>query len=369
VPCTNILKGLPFNEFIVKFSEYICARFTSMETFFDLVNVGIGTGKLYRGISAIGKKEIKSLKQIGLITINNTDTDVEITVNETLLDTFVKAHQNNTVVTAAQGTGTTLVGNSTTVGNVVTYPIKPLTSTGGTVVVTSTATSVNLEVPPAVQSGVRTVTGVGRVVVNNIDASNPVVGLSTVDATVTSGSTNLVESGAVFTAIAAINGSETKVTAGTNVSVTGVGTTVSPYIINSTAVSGTTNIVGSSTIDVTGSGSAINPYTISANNLQKTITYPADFTSSVYTVTSNDDNYTIIVNNGTNPVSVAIPAGLVTKIGVGFIQKGTADLTYTASGTVINSANGYKSKGQYYQTFIEQEAATNTYYLLGNTKI
>jgi len=104
-------------------------------------------------------------------------------------------------------------------------------------------------------------------------------------------------------------------------------------------------------------------------NLQKIITYPADFTGTNYTITNADNNYIIIVDNVTTAVTITVPTGLTSKIGIGFIQKGTADITFVASGTIIQNPIGLKLKGQYYQTFIEQELATNTFYLLGNTKI
>ena len=103
-------------------------------------------------------------------------------------------------------------------------------------------------------------------------------------------------------------------------------------------------------------------------NLQKVITYPADFTGTNYTLTNADNNYTIIVDNAATAVTIIVPSGLTSKIGVGFIQKGTADVTFTASGTTIQNPTGLKIKGQYYQTFIEQDGNTNVIYLLGNTK-
>ena len=104
-------------------------------------------------------------------------------------------------------------------------------------------------------------------------------------------------------------------------------------------------------------------------NLQKVITYPADFTGTNYTLTDADNNYEIIVNNGVAAVAIIVPSGLTSKIGVGFTQKGTGDVTYVASGTTINNPTGLKIKGQYYQTYLSQELATNLFYLGGNTKI
>jgi hypothetical protein len=97
-------------------------------------------------------------------------------------------------------------------------------------------------------------------------------------------------------------------------------------------------------------------------NLQKIIT-------ASYVLTSADNNYTIIINNGTTPINITIPTGLLVNIFVGFIQKGTADVTFVASGTTIYNPTGLKSKGQYYNTSIDQEGTTNTFYLLGNTKV
>lgn len=107
----------------------------------------------------------------------------------------------------------------------------------------------------------------------------------------------------------------------------------------------------------------------STGNLQKVITYPADFTGTNYTLTNADNNYEIIIDNGATAVSITVPSGLTSKIGVGFTQKGTGDVSYVASGTTINNPIGLKIKGQYYQTFLSQEASTNIYYLGGNTKV
>lgn len=166
------------------------------------------------------------------------------------------------------------------------------------------------------------------------------------------------------------DGSETKINAGTNISVTGTGTTGTPYVINNTlTVDGSeTKINSGTTTTVSGSGTTGSPYIIETANLQKVITYPTDFTGTNYTLTNADNNYEIIIDNDATAVSITVPTGLVSKIGVGFTQKGTADVSYTASGTTINNPIGLKIKGQYYQTFLSQELATNIFYLGGNTK-
>ena len=169
------------------------------------------------------------------------------------------------------------------------------------------------------------------------------------------------------------DGSETKINSGNNISMTGSGTISNPYIINSISNAGSVYINPGDNVEIIGNGTVENPYVITAvleiTNLQKVITYPADFIGTNYTLTNADNNYTIIVNNGSTAVTITVPSGLTSKIGVGFIQKGTVDVSFIASSTTINNPIGLKIKGQYYQTFLEQEAATNTFYLLGNTKV
>jgi hypothetical protein len=100
------------------------------------------------------------------------------------------------------------------------------------------------------------------------------------------------------------------------------------------------------------------------SNLQKTIT-------SSYTATSADNNYTILINNSTTPISITIPSGLLSKINVGFIQQGSADVTFAAgAGVTINSpASMLKIKGQNYWAYLEQVTNSNVYQLVGSLKL
>ena len=187
------------------------------------------------------------------------------------------------------------------------------------------------------------------------------------------------------------DGSETKLNSGNNISITGSGTISNPYIINSISNAGSVYINSGDNVEIIGNGTVENPYVISSvdtnttylagaglvlsdttfniENLQKVITYPTDFTGTNYTLTNADNNYEIIINNGATAVTITVPSGLTSKIGVGFTQKGTGDVSYTASGTTINNPIGLKIKGQYYQTYLSQELSTNNYFLGGSTKI
>jgi hypothetical protein len=93
-------------------------------------------------------------------------------------------------------------------------------------------------------------------------------------------------------------------------------------------------------------------------NLQKVIT-------TSYALTDVDDGYTIFINNNTTPISISLGTITIANFCVGFIQEGSADVTFVG----VTNPIGLKSKGQGYQTFIERKLSTATYYLLGNTKV
>ena len=150
------------------------------------------------------------------------------------------------------------------------------------------------------------------------------------------------------------NGSETKINAGTNVTVSGNGTIATPYVINST---------DTNTTYTAGTGLALIGTVFSVENLQKVVT-------SNVTLSDVDNDYTIFINNGATPITITIDSSItIPNFCVGFIQEGTGDVTFVGSGVTLTNPIGLKSKGQGYQTFIERKLSTSTYYLLGNTKV
>lgn len=209
----------------------------------------------------------------------------------------------------------------------------------------------------------------------------------------------------------ATDGSETKVTAGTNVAVTGNGTIATPYVINATdtnttynagtAISlvgttfnntapdqivsltqgGATSITGTypnftisstdtNTTYSAGTGLTLSGTVFSVENLQKIITYPTDFTGTNYTISNSDMGYSIIIINGMQDVTITVPSGLQSKMQAGFIQDGEGEVTITPLGvTLKNAISGYKIKGQYDQVYLEQGVVNTEFYLLGNTKV
>jgi hypothetical protein len=63
-----------------------------------------------------------------------------------------------------------------------------------------------------------------------------------------------------------------------------------------------------------------------------------EFTRTVttsFTLSNADNGYVIVVDNGATPVIITVPAGLMAKMEVGFLQLGTGDVSFVAASTVI----------------------------------
>jgi hypothetical protein len=96
LPCSNILKGQTETEVWKQLDAYICERFTSVENFLQIVNIG-GGSEIYKGVNNLGKKELRTLIDSNLINIvQGTDT-ITISVNEVVLNEIIEANQNNFV--------------------------------------------------------------------------------------------------------------------------------------------------------------------------------------------------------------------------------------------------------------------------------
>lgn len=150
--------------------------------------------------------------------------------------------------------------------------------------------------------------------------------------------------------------------------------------IQSIAKTGTVGLVDTYTITFTNASTTTFNVTNGANGTNGTngtnavndnqliLTYPADFTSSNYTLINANNDYTIYIENGVNSVTITVPSGLSSRFQAGFIQRGTGDVTFVASGTTLANPIGLKSKGQNWNTYLIQKGSTNQYNLLGNTK-
>lgn len=177
--CSNILKGQTLTETIVKLDAYICERFDSVTNFFQLINVG-GGSEVYKGVNLLGKKEIRTLVDSSLINIVQGTDIVTISVDEAAMNTFIEANQK-TYSVVNTGTGSEVYKSSTIVGDNTQFNLRKIKSSDSSVSIVQGTDDINITVSAAIVP----------------------------------------------------DGSETKVTAGTDISVTGTGTTLDPYVINS----------------------------------------------------------------------------------------------------------------------------------------
>lgn len=363
LPCSNILKGQTETEALKLLDAYICERFDSVTNFFQLINVGAGS-QIYKGNTILGKKEIRTLLDSNLINLVQGTDEITISVDEKALNAFIEANQK-TYSALNIGTGAQVYKSSTIVGDNTQFNLRKIKSSNSSVSIVESTDDIDI----TVSAGIVT------------------------------------------------DGSETKITAGTNVAVSGTGTTTTPYIVSSTdtnttysagtAISlvgttfnntapdqtvaltqgGATTITGTypnftisstdtntvadgsetkinsgTTTSITGVGTTASPYVLETVNLQKVIT-------ASYTLTTADNNYTILINNSTVAVTITIPTGLMSKINVGFIQQGSGDVTFSvATGVTINTpiSGAFRIKGANYNAYLEQISSSNVYQLLGN---
>lgn len=156
-----------------------------------------------------------------------------------------------------------------------------------------------------------------------------------------------------------------KIIAGTNITITpttGIGdvtisaTSGGSYTLPIASGSTLGGVKVGSGLSIDGSGVLSSTY----SNLQKVIT-------ATYTLTDADNDYTVFIDNGASAITISLGAITIPNFSVGFIQEGSADVTFSGAG--LSNPVGLKCLGQGYQTFIERKLSTSTYYLLGNTKV
>lgn len=176
--CSNILKGITETEALKQLDTYICQRFTSVENFLQITNVG-GGSEIYKGISVLGKKELRTLIDSSLINIVEGTDEITISVDEAMLNTFIEANQK-TYTVANVGVGAKVYKDSIVAGDSTTFNLKKIKSTDSSVTIIEGTDDIDIKVPVVIPP----------------------------------------------------DGSETKVNQGTNITITGNGTTPTPYIIN-----------------------------------------------------------------------------------------------------------------------------------------
>lgn len=429
--CSGIEKNTQLTDVIQQMDEYICEAISNLNVSANLVNVGDGA-KVYKGVDGIGRKQIRSIKGSGGVTVTET------------ADTIVIGATLPSIVT----TEVVSVDNIVNVSKV---------STLNTNTFEVSVNTDNLPKPDGSETKINAGTNV--TVTGN--------GTTTTPYTISS---------------ATPTGAETKVTAGTNVTVSGTGTTASPYVISSSGGGSPgadlqgfqdtilhDNLVdqdlvvdlefGSSYImQSTPLTSVLSPYfkmdtESMVSSFGKTVimlgivddTFDQSYGSNMiagFVIEGNDDNYytgvalhdkygqsiwlanfqgydplgrlslvpkvyvdealidqkvitssvtldasyngkTVYVENDSNDITITVDSTSrvfsylysnpsAYTFNVGFVQKGTGTVTFVASGVTLNSEGGkLKIRGQHDQVYLEMQyvgTGAGTYTLFGNRK-
>lgn len=439
---TVITKNVNLTTNLKNLVSYICGRFSEIQNYFRIINIGIGA-KVYKSNNLLGEKQLRTITQSGdFIVVDENTNDISISVDEDILTEFVEslipassnpALQNvldvgGVAILGVEATGKneyrmtndglesyytrqtapsvfnfstirvqdfiamldsgSTTGNrgrfsidsgittffqgisntiKTTVGfntpSVATFLNFPAKSSPGTYEIATTDL-----IPVVDGSETKINAGTNITITGTGTSATPYVVNASMTPTVINSGTNISISGAgtsgnPYIINSTASGTPTVINAGTNISVTGTGTIGTPYVISNTlVVDGTeTKINSGVTTTVTGNGTISTPYILETVNLQKLIT--AD-----YLLLASDNNYSMKVNNGATPVTITVPTGLPENFFVGITQKGTADVTIAGSGTTITNPIGLKIKGQGYCVGLEQIGSSNAFDLLADTK-
>lgn len=301
LPCTEIKTGTLLTEVFGQLDTYLCDLSAQLANAFSLISVGEGV-RVYKGVDGIGRKEIRSLVSpdgflsIGLSTDNR---EIEFTINETVLRDFV---QDNQITYSASnvGTGAGVYRDAVRTADNVNITLKKIKSQGGSVVITDGADDINLE----------------------------------------------------------IDGSATKVTAGTAISVTGNGTIATPYVITNTSPDQAVSISAGTGISISGSYP-----TFSVTNTAPDQVVSLTGAGST-TISGSYPNFTISSTDNNTPVSIT--GGGATTVGGSYpnftVSSTDTNTTYSAglglnlSGTTFGVVNLQKEiSGDYTLTSADTE--------------
>jgi hypothetical protein len=200
IQCQNVdvvVKNAILSVALKNIIDFFCQKLSEIANRFRIVNIGTGA-KVYKQENLLGQKELRTITSSDTsVTIIEGTTTIDITVPDypivptasnigTGAGVFKELSTNDykfrKIKTENSGAGVTILKAQVENTNDISIIGKTLTSTDSSVVITSTTDSVNLSV----------------------------------------------------VAVVPPDGSETKVTAGTNVTVTGNGTIATPYVVNST---------------------------------------------------------------------------------------------------------------------------------------
>jgi len=207
--------------------QFFKTKVEQVQDYLRIVNVGTGAS-VYAGDSLIGEKKIRKINTISpIVTITENTNDISLGIDSTALNTYIETNQKTYSATNV-GTGASIYKDTTVVGDNTQFNVRKIKSTNSSVIITEGTDDINLivDVIDTTYTAGTALSLVGTTF-NNTAPDQTVVltggGITSVTGTYPS-----------FTITTpSPDGSETKITNGTNTTVTGNGTTGTPYIINS----------------------------------------------------------------------------------------------------------------------------------------
>ncbi|WP_159086001.1 beta strand repeat-containing protein [Flavobacterium faecale] len=242
--------------------------------------------------------------------------------------------------------------------------------------------SVTNEINTSVASSVNTltVTDSGGAKSASIVNSNA---LSIASGAITS-TVNGVASTAITLPVA--DGSETKVTASGINTISGAGSTASPYLITGREVDGSvtnelqtlsqsTGASGTGDITLSNSGGTVKVVSANANNQITAGTDGGAYLSTVAIVVPKTSNYTLVAAdngkvftfNSATAVTLTVPTGLTIGFNVSVYQIGSGNVTVSGGATILNRLSRFKTAGVSAGIGLVI-TATNTAHLTGDLK-
>lgn len=91
--CSGIKKGTILTELLQQLDAFICQVKEDLQKLFSLLNVGTGA-EVYKGVDLLGRKEIRTITKTGdLLEVTENVDDINLTINETVLNTFIEDNQ------------------------------------------------------------------------------------------------------------------------------------------------------------------------------------------------------------------------------------------------------------------------------------
>ena len=227
--------------------------------------------------------------------------------------------------------------------------IKTLTSTNSSVNITSGADTINLSAP--IPDGTETKINAG----SNIT----ITGVGTIASPYVVNTPNQ----------SVPDGTETKIIAGTNVSITGNGTIALPYVVNTPIPNGAeTRINPGNNITISGVGTILSPYVINSLNpdgsetkinvgsgltvsglgtidspyiINKVNLQKTVITSTNYLLLNADLDHLIFIDNGASNITINVPNTLPDNFEAGFLRLGTGEVSFTPiGGSILRSPGG-----------------------------